>query len=86
MSYGRQTLAALTSGERDPREVSSYPVRYYGAHLERAGADPTRFDELVSEGWLRAWEALEGTYDGFLSDLARAWKRAEASSSGGEVN
>src|SRR5204863_478809 len=40
MSYGRQTLAALMRGERDPREVASYPVRYYSAHLERGGADP----------------------------------------------
>ncbi len=79
ISYGRQTLATLTSGECDPRKVSSYPVRYYGAHLERGGAHPDHFDELVSEGWQRAWEALEGTYDGFLSDLMRAWKQAEAS-------
>jgi hypothetical protein len=78
MSYGRQTLSAITSGERDPSKVSSYLVRYYGTHLERGGADPDLFDELVSEGWQRAWEVLEGTYDGFLSDLKRAWKRVEA--------
>ena len=40
-------------------------------------SDPDVLDELISESWLQAWEALEGTYDGFLSDLARAWKQAE---------
>ncbi len=79
LDYGRQTLAELTSGERDPSKVSSYSVRYYGAQLERVDAEPAHFDELVCDGWLRAWEGLEGTYDGFLSDLTRAWKRAEVS-------
>jgi hypothetical protein len=78
LDFGQHTLAALNSGKLDPRGAPPYPVRYYGAHLERRGADPDLFDELVSEGWLRAWVGLEGTYDGFLSDLARAWKRAEA--------
>ena len=32
---------------------------------------------LVNVGWQRAWESLEGTYDGFLSDLERAWRQAE---------
>jgi len=77
MSYGRHTLLALTSGEREANKVSSYPIRYYGAHLERGDAHSDRFDEMVSEGWLRAWEMLEGAYDGFLNDLARAWRRAE---------
>jgi hypothetical protein len=79
LDFGQHTLAVLNSGKLDPGQAPPYAVRYYGAHLERAGADPDLFHELVCEGWQRAWEALEGTYDGFLSDLARAWKRAEVS-------
>ncbi|BCL80764.1 hypothetical protein ccbrp13_32290 [Ktedonobacteria bacterium brp13] len=71
-------LATLTRDERDPGKISSYLVRYYGAHLEWGDAHPDLFDALVSEGWQRVWEALEGTYDGFLSGLMRAWKQAEA--------
>ena len=77
LNYGRQTLLALLRSESDPHDISPYLVRYYGAHLERMDADPDLFDELIFEGWQRAWEGLEGTYDGFLSDLARAWKRVE---------
>ena len=77
-SYGRQTLVALGNGTCDPSEVSSYAVRYYGVHLERSNADPEYFNDLICQGWQRAWEALEGTYDGFLSDLMRAWKLADA--------
>jgi Trypsin-like peptidase domain len=80
LDYGKYTLAALTNRELDPGVAPFYPVRYYGTHLEQANADPEQFHELVSQGWMRAWEAHEGTFDGFLSDLARAWKRAEAAS------
>ena len=33
---------------------------------------------LVSEGWWRAWEAQEGGYAGFLTDVSRAWRAASA--------
>src|SRR5262249_8136381 len=78
ITYERQTLVALNGGKLDPRHASSYTVRYYAVHLERSNADPEDLNDLVCQGWQRAWEALEGTYDGFLSDLTRAWKQAEA--------
>jgi transcriptional regulator with XRE-family HTH domain len=78
LDYGEQTLHALDSGRIAPRAASRYAVQYYGAHLDRAGPASEQFYALVSQGWLRAWEALEGTYDGFLADLGRAWRRAEA--------
>ena len=53
-------------------------MRYYGAHLQRAGAGAEHYYALVNAGWLQAWEALEGTYDGFLNDMVRAWRLAEA--------
>jgi hypothetical protein len=70
------TLDALEKGEIAPGEASYYSIQYYGAHLERAGATAKDFYALVTGGWLRAWEALEGTYAGFLNDIERAWRRA----------
>jgi hypothetical protein len=75
LDFGQRTLVALKNGKLDPRRTPPYAVQYYGAHLEREDAPPDRFDELVCEGWQRAWEVLEGAYDGFLSDLMRAWRR-----------
>jgi hypothetical protein len=31
---------------------------------------------LVSDGWRKAWEKLEGSYAGFLNDVGRAWRVA----------
>ena len=77
LEFGAGILDALTSGALDPHEAPRYALRYYGAHLERVGGSGDRFDALVSEGWLRAWEAQEGTYSGFLADVARAWRQAD---------
>ena len=82
VEHGRQVLSALNEGRLDPRRASPYVVQHLGAHLDRAAAwglaGAQDFYGLVSEGWLRAWEALEGTSSGFLHDVARAWRRAEA--------
>jgi len=78
LAYGRRTLEALNVGSLAANKAPAYAVQYYGAHLERAEAQATNLYALVSEGWLRAWEALEGTYAGFLNDTERAWQQAEA--------
>ena len=77
LNFGQRALDALSSGKLDPHKAPHYAVRYYGAHLQRAGAEAERSYALVNAGWQRAWEALEGTYDGFLNDLERAWEQAE---------
>lgn len=74
---GEAELEALSAQRLAPANASSYFVRYLGAHIE---SDPNPFDrleKLVCPAWQSAWDALEGTYDGFLDDAYRAWKHAE---------
>jgi uncharacterized protein DUF4062 len=78
LEYGRRTLNVLDKGEIPAGEASQYIVQYYGAHLDRTKAAAKDVYVLVDAGWLRAWEALEGTHAGFLNDVERAWRRAES--------
>jgi len=78
VAYGHATLVALQAGDLTPRLASRYVVQDYSTHLERVGAQPERFYALVSENWLRAWEALEGEHSGFLDDLSKAWDHVDA--------
>lgn len=71
----------------------TYAVRHYGEHLTRAfhyvtsgtlQIDPRlvsvdKFNALVTPAWQHAWLMLTGAYDGFLTDLERAWNRAHHS-------
>jgi hypothetical protein len=77
LAYGHDTLAALNARILAPPQASAYVVRFYGAHLDHAQATPAAYFALLSEGWLRAWEALEGSYTGFLTDVDRAWEHAD---------
>ncbi len=76
--YGEQVLAELNTGDLAPEEAPEYVLRYYGAHLEqgRARTPAEAYYALMSDGWRRAWEALEGTPDGFLGDVQHAWAAA----------
>jgi hypothetical protein len=76
LDWGKDTLGALVDGRLASRNASQYLVEHYGAHLGRSGAGPEKLLGLVSEAWLRAWEAVEGSYSGFLTDVDRAWDAA----------
>ena len=76
LNWGKQTLARLEAGTLAPEETPIYVVQYYGAHLERQGGLAEPLFALVSDGWRWAWEALEGAYAGFLTDVERAWRAA----------
>ena len=52
-------------------------IRHYGAHLVKGQAQNSEIYALVCNGWLRAWESLEGTYSGFLGDIAKAREQAD---------
>ena len=79
LRYGRETLLALNEASLKPADASPYIVRYYGAHLHGEQTRRARdLYALMSEGWLRAWEWVDGTPDGFLGDCDRGWGRAEA--------
>ncbi|MBN1936966.1 MAG: ATP-binding protein, partial [Anaerolineae bacterium] len=77
LAYGHQTLYALEAGSMLPGDASAYVVQHYGVHLEEAQSPDDDVYALIREGWLRAWEWLEGTEAGFLTDVACAWRRAE---------
>src|SRR6185436_1951528 len=75
---GCATLEGLERKTLKPEHAPGYVVKYYSAHLAAASAPPGDFYALMCEGWLRAWEWVEGTPDGFLADARRAWERALA--------
>lgn len=77
LAYGRQLLTDLENKSVEPKDASPYGVRYYGAHLTDSKAIPAEFYALVCAGWLRAWEWIDGTPDGFLNDVHRSWIVAE---------
>lgn len=74
LAYGRRTLDALAIGALKPGAASVYVVQRYAAHLERARCEPKEFLPLVANSWRQAWEAVEGSNAGFLSDVERAYK------------
>jgi hypothetical protein len=85
LDYGGAQFDELLAGAREPARVSPYLLRHYGAHLALAGREgQARAWALVCEPWQRAWEALEGTFDGFLSDVDRAAEAAELAASEGD--
>jgi hypothetical protein len=79
----RQWAAYLSdlwrSGDWDeqPKEERNYAQRNLAAHLDEAGGPDEELYALLDERWLRAWWALEETFEGFLGDVDRAWLRAE---------
>lgn len=76
LDWGQTTIRALEQGTLAPARAPAYIVQYYGAHLEQAHASAEALLTLVCQGWSQAWEAFEGSYAGFLSDVERAWKAA----------
>lgn len=74
LDWGRRTLAQLAAGTLRPNGAAPYVIRFYGAHLERAGGRETDLFALVRDEWRRAWNGLEGCDTGFLVDVDRAWR------------
>ncbi|MBK8277348.1 MAG: DUF4062 domain-containing protein [Nitrospira sp.] len=77
LDWGKETVQALEDGSLPPAKAPAYIVQYYGAHLEQAHVQTDALLTLVCQGWSKAWEALEGSFSGFLNDVERAWKAAE---------
>lgn len=78
LTFAETQQRELLAGSRAPEEVSAYVVRYLGAHLQSSDPSDVRLFTLVCPPWQKAWEALEGTFDGFRDDVERAWQAAEA--------
>ncbi len=77
LAWGKNAIISLNNKLILPYEASSYIVQHYGSHIERMGGDIDVLLSLLTEGWLHAWESLEGSYSGFLNDVQRAWKAIE---------
>jgi AAA ATPase domain len=91
-ALGEAQLRALVAGGLPASEPPPYLVQYLGAHLELAASSPDvernlaaerSLAALVCQPWQQAWEALEGTFDGFLEDVGRAWRAARRSDTRG---
>lgn len=78
LDYGADTLAQLHAGALAPADTSAYVVRHYRAHLVQAGAELAQLSPLLSEPWVRAWEAHDRTYDGVRADVEVIWAHADA--------
>jgi hypothetical protein len=85
-AYGENTLRGLNDQEIDPLNASreyAYIVQHYSDHLDEVNAPTEKYHSLISQAWLSAWEALEGTTKGFLGDVDKAWANAREQGSGG---
>jgi len=75
LAWSSTVVAELESSVLAPNECPEYVLRTYVAHLKRGEIGLDSYLALVSNGWRRAWFALEGAYTGFLTDLRRVWSR-----------
>ena len=73
IEWGQKTLAELSSSILSPEYASPYIVQYYCSHIIREDYDFSHLLSLVCGSWLKAREALEGAYSGFLNDVGMAW-------------
>jgi hypothetical protein len=67
--WGCEMLSQLNNGALQPRKASPYALRHLSQHLKDVSASVSDLGKLVEEGWLRAWEILEGGYSGFSRDV-----------------
>ena len=82
LEWGHDALAKLSRHKLAPAKVPPYLLKFFGQHLQEAGAPAGDFMSFVEEGWLRAWEAFEEGYRGFSEDVKRARNAAEKRSAG----
>ena len=78
LKWGTEILDRANRGNMPLEHGTPYIIQYYGAHLERMGQPAEAFLPLISDGWRRVWEVLEGgAQAGFLNDVGRVWKAVE---------
>lgn len=77
LTVGNAELETLCANRLTAAQASSYFLRYLAAHIDGRPNSFDQLEKLVCPAWQAAWEALEGTYDGFLDDVHRAWTCAE---------
>jgi hypothetical protein len=70
--WGRETLLRLNNGTLTPNNASAYLLQYLHQHFRDTNAPPGDLMQFVEEGWMRAWQSLEGGYRGFSRDVKAA--------------
>jgi hypothetical protein len=73
--WGENALRQVAGGQQDGQLVVPYLLQHYVHHLNKIGASLQHYAELLKEGWARAWEAFEGGYRGYSSDLRNVLER-----------
>ena len=81
LSWGTRTMDELVAQRLDPESVPPYLTQYFGEHLELGNSSDEAFIPLLEGNWSRAWHSLEGSYEGFLTDVDRVWHRAMSTNS-----
>ncbi|GLS22043.1 hypothetical protein GCM10007874_50600 [Labrys miyagiensis] len=71
-AWGLGHLGDLNVDRVPVERASSYALQFLPQHLEEAGSSAEDFMLLVSDGWRRAWEQLEGGPRGFASGVRAA--------------
>lgn len=77
LAWGAETVNALNQGKLNPYECPSYLLHHYTWHIVDAqlpiehALDKYLLPLVRDPGWHRAWYEVDGTYGGFLADLAR---------------
>jgi hypothetical protein len=80
LDWGSRELAELRSGARTIEQISSYLIRYYGHHLERATDIPITdrlavIANLLDSDWCAAWQRRDvdgvDSYSGYLGEIER---------------
>ena len=61
-----------------PDEERRYALNHLVKHLDDAEMPDSTAFALVSADWMRAWEAYDSSYTGFIGDVERIWRRADA--------
>lgn len=74
LAWGGDTISALNAEGLAPEETPSYLLQYYVHHLEESNAAVEQFSTLVDDGWRRAWEARDGSFQGFTNDVRLVWR------------
>ncbi len=76
LNWGAAVVTCLNQNQLMPDSCPRYLSDHYTAHIAAAHLDPKLALEnhwlpLLEGGWHQAWEAYEGAWNGFLSDLEK---------------
>jgi hypothetical protein len=74
--WGRTTVAALNQGSLASEHAPGYLLLFHAQHLEEVDGSIDDFMAMVEDGWRRAWQAYEGSFQGFANDVRAAWRAA----------